>query len=304
MQGEEGVFGVERFSSAALCVKREKRRERLCHAGRHHTHGLAARNLAEHAQNVPNGIVAIGEDIAFSRSAVFRRGDTAVSAVADVHEIIAARNTGGHLSAHIIFDQLNEMICPAEIGSDDARRVHDDRGQTFLCRVEHKLCGDCLGLCVRALHEVGGEGRHLGDDAVFGKFGNGVHRADIDELGDGAPSACVEHVARAFDVDLFHERRTLAGDIYDARRVNDHGGAVLGDLKKFFKIFGFRDVAFRNFYTERAEIGCVFSGQDERPHVVLPRAQGGADSASQVPVGTGNEINFFHAGSSFSVILF
>ena len=99
-------------------------------------------------QKFLDGIISIGQNIAFSGTAFFRCFQTTAGHIAHVHKIISAGDAGRKSSVQIFLNQLNHVIAARIIWSDDAGRVYDDSIQTVLCSIKHNpgSFGLCLGI--------------------------------------------------------------------------------------------------------------------------------------------------------------
>ena len=161
------------------------------------------------------------EDIAFAAPSALRRREASGSHVAHVDEIIPAAHAGRQPAVHIIAHHLHQMVALLVVRPEDARRMHDHRVEPRLRRIEHNLRRFRLGLGVAADDLLRREMPHLAQHAQLALLRNGVHRADVYQPPHVIFPAQRHDVARPGDVDLPHLRRHLAGNIDDARRMDD-----------------------------------------------------------------------------------
>jgi len=299
VQRIEGIAGVQRLFPAAFGLPFQERGGRLGHPEGEDGDFPAALYLFDNAQHVLDLIVAVGQDVAFAGASLFSGSEAARRHVADVYEIVSAPDTSGEFALDVGGHQLDEVVARPIVGPEDAGGMHHHGVQSALDGVQHDLGGLGFGLGVAADNGVGGEMIHFFQHLQAVLFGDGVHRADIDQSAHLVREAELGHVAGAADVDSGHRRRSLGGNVDDAGGMDHDDLLLFGIREKGFEARLVADVAVVVAH-EAAVLG-LLGGEDQPADGFARFFQQPDNDAAQVAVGAGDNVELFHRGCFLSL---
>ena len=151
--------------------------------GQEHAHLFAARFVADHAGEIPEGHGFISQDVAFPGLAFVRRRDGAGCKIPHITEVEGTVDARGHFALDDLDQCAGSFTDGIVLRSHDAAGMDDTGVETaFMHRVQHRLTGHGLAAAVTAHHLVRGKTPDFADSLPHGRFGNRPGGGAVNQL--------------------------------------------------------------------------------------------------------------------------
>ena len=199
---------------------------------------------------------------------------------------------------NIVDHQLRQMSMAPIVRSENSRRMYYAGIQALPSGVEHQRGSLRLGFGVAALHQSGIKAVGLRHYLTRRLFGNGMNRADVDQLIDRLTTALLHQIARTFYIYRTHGGARFGGNRYDSGRVNDHCPFVRAVRQKVCHAFFVAHIPVKCLHTVGKPPRPLVPRQEESSYALSHIRQSTDDGGAQMPRRSRNKItHLLHAST-------